>query len=121
MKKYYALAAVVILGLFFLIYLKNAQTADINGNENVILFYGKECPHCQIVEEYLDKNKIFEKFSFVRSEVFHNENNQKIFVEKYKSCGVSDKGEMGVPMLWADGKCYIGQDKAIEYFQNKVK
>jgi len=121
MKKYYALAAVIILVLFAAIYSRNSKTADIAGNENVVLFYSKECPHCQIVEEYIEKNKIAEKVNFTRAEVFYNKNNRKLFIEKYKACGLADEKEMGVPMLWAEGKCFIGQDKAIEYFQSKAK
>jgi glutaredoxin-related protein len=121
MKKYYALTAVIVLGLFFLIYLKNAQTADITGNEKIILFYGKECPHCQIVEDYIKKNNITGKVEFIQAEIFHNSNNQKIFVEKNKTCGITDEKEMGVPLLWADGKCMIGQDKVIEFFASNAK
>ena len=102
------------------IYFGNSSTADITGNENIILFYGRECPHCQIVEEYLSKNKVAEKVNFVQAEVFHNKNNQKVFIEKYKICGITDEKNMGVPMLFADGKCYVGQDKAIEYFQKLI-
>jgi glutaredoxin-related protein len=119
MKKYLLLAIVIILGLFFLVYLKNSQTADITGNESIILFYGKECPHCQIVEEYIKKNNVDEKVKFTRAEIFHNKNNQKVFLEKNKACGVTNEKEMGVPLLWADGKCFSGQDQVIEYFSKK--
>lgn len=121
MKKYLLLAAVIILGLFFLVYLKNSQTADITGKESIILFYGKECPHCQIVEEYIKSNKVDEKVKFTQAEIFHNSNNQKIFVEKNKVCGVNNEKEMGVPLLWADGKCFSGQDKVIEFFKSKAE
>jgi len=121
MKKYLLLAVVIILGLFFLVYLKNSQTADITGKEGIILFYGKECPHCQIVEEYLAKNNISKKVKFTQAEIFHNSNNQKIFVEKNKVCGVTNEKEMGVPMLWAYGKCFSGQDQVIEFFKSKAE
>jgi glutaredoxin-related protein len=120
MKKYILLIAVVIAAFFVFFYLKNSKTSDITGNENAILFYGKECPHCQIIEDYINKNGIAEKVKFVQAEIFHNSNNQKIFVEKNKLCGITDEKEMGVPMLWADGKCLSGQDKVIEYFQSKA-
>jgi glutaredoxin-related protein len=119
MKKYFLLVVVVILAFFVFFYLKNSKTSDITGNESTILFYGKECPHCQIVEEYINKNGTAEKVKFVQAEIFHNSNNQKIFVEKYKACGITDEKQLGVPMLWADGQCYVGQDKAIEYFKNQ--
>lgn len=121
MKKYYALAGVIILVLFAIIYFEISKTSDISGSEKIILFYGKECPHCQIVENYIEKEKIAEKVEFTRAEIFHNKNNQKIFVEKNKTCGTTDEKEMGVPLLWAEGKCISGQDKVIEFFQNRVK
>mgnify|MGYP001178266172 CR=1 FL=1 len=121
MKKYYILAVVFVLALFIAIYLETSKTSDISGQENIIFFYGKECPHCQIVEEYIEKSGIDQKVEFTRAEIYHNKNNQKIFIEKNKSCGINDEKKMGVPFLWADGKCMSGQDNVIEYFQNKVK
>jgi glutaredoxin-related protein len=123
MKKYFLIAGgiIAIVVIFVMIYLKSAQTPNIAGSEKVILFYGKECPHCQIVEDYISKNKIADKVEFSQAEVFHNQSNQKIFLEKYKTCGVTDEKEMGVPMLWADGKCLVGQDKVMEYFDKIIK
>jgi glutaredoxin-related protein len=120
MKKYFLLIAVVIAAFFVFYYLQTSKTADVNGNESVIFFYGKECPHCQIVEEYITKNKIAGKVKFAQAEVFHNQNNQKVFLEKYKICGVTNENQMGVPMLWADEKCIVGQDKVMEYLQSKA-
>lgn len=120
MKKYFLLAAVIIMAFFVFLYFRSSQTADISGNESVILFYGRECPHCLDLEGDIEDNKISEKVSFVQAEVFHNENNRKIFVEKYRFCGIADEKELGVPMLWSDGKCYVGRDKIMEFFQNKI-
>ena len=118
MKKYVWIGVIllVIIAVSVLAYLKSAKTADITGSEKVILFYGKECPHCQLVEDYIIKNNIAQKVNFVQAEVFHNQNNQKILLEKYKACGTTDESQMGVPMLWADGQCLVGQDKVMEYF-----
>lgn len=120
MKKYFWLIILAVLVLLSFFYLKSVETPNISENENIILFYGSECPHCRIVEKYIDENKISEKINFSQAEVFHNDNNREVFLEKYKICGITDKDELGVPMLFADGKCYIGQDKVIEYFQKSV-
>ncbi len=121
MKKYYILAAAIVLALFIAIYLETSKTSDISGQENIIFFYGKECPHCHIVEEYIEKNEVDRKIEFAKAEIYHNKNNREIFIEKNKICGVDNEKEMGVPLLWADGKCISGQDKVIDFFQNKAK
>lgn len=120
MKKYFWLIILAVLVLLVFFYFRSVKTPDVSKNENIILFYGNECPHCRTVEKYIDENKISEKINFSQAEVFHNDNNQAVFIEKYKICGVTDEEDLGVPMLYADGKCYVGQDEVIGYFQKSV-
>jgi hypothetical protein len=123
MKKIIYLAGLIILatiGLILYGYFGGSKTADISSSSNPIFFYGRECPHCKIVEEYISQNNVKQRVSFVSGEVYHNDNNKKIFVEKFKACGLMDETKMGVPMLWDNGRCYTGQEDVINYFKSKM-
>jgi len=85
----------------------------------IILFYGDGCPHCEIVDKYIDENKVEEKVYFVRKEVYNNEENQKELIEKAKICGIANNN-IGVPFLWNKGMCLIGDQDIINFFELKT-
>lgn len=89
---------------------------------DVILFYGRECPHCQDVEKFIEENKIAEKVQFDRLEVFHNSQNQAVLTEKAQECGIND-AEIGVPFLFdaVEKKCLIGAPDIENFFTAKVQ
>lgn len=90
-------------------------------NSDIVLFYGRECPHCQEVEKFLEENKIAEKVKFNQLEVFHNSANQAILTEKAKICGV-DEASIGVPFLFdvLENKCLIGAPDIEDFFAKKA-
>jgi glutaredoxin len=96
------------------------QQSQQNQESQIILFYGQGCPHCAKVEEYINENKVKEKISFEEKEVYYNQNNAKELGEKAKSCGL-DQNEIGVPFLWNNGKCIIGDQDIIDFFKEKTK
>ncbi|HFC76619.1 MAG TPA: hypothetical protein ENJ27_00070 [Candidatus Moranbacteria bacterium] len=88
-------------------------------NSDVIYYYGKECPHCEKVAEFLDKNDIYNKVDFAKKEVWHNKSNGKELMSAAQKCGIDPKN-VGVPFLFADGKCFIGDADVIAYFKEKA-
>ena len=98
---------------------KNNNPQDIKStNSQIILFYGDGCPHCEVVDEYIKENKIEDKISFVKKEVYNNQKNQKELIEKAKICGIADNS-IGVPFLWDGEKCLVGDQDIIKFFQTK--
>lgn len=85
----------------------------------IILFYGDGCPHCVIVEEYLEKNKVEEKIDFSRKEVYFNRANSKELEEKAGICGMPTDS-IGVPFLWDGEKCLVGDADIVEFFKQKI-
>jgi len=85
----------------------------------IILFYGDGCPHCEIVEEYIEKNNIKEKLSFVEKEVYYNKINANELGEKAKICGLPTNS-IGVPFLFDGEKCFIGDQDIINFFKQKT-
>jgi glutaredoxin len=104
---------------------KNKPTTnEPTGQQNqavsqIILFYGDGCPHCKIVEEYIEKNKTKEKLSFAQKEVYYNKTNANELVEKAKICGLPTDS-IGVPFLFDEKKCYIGDQDIINFFKQKT-
>ncbi len=88
-------------------------------NASVVYYYGRECPHCEEVAEFLGDNDIYSKVDFAKKEVWHNKDNGKELMEAAQKCGI-DPNDIGVPFLFADGKCFIGGPDVTNYFKEKA-
>ncbi len=100
---------------------KTEESTEAEKKEGeIIYYYGETCPHCHKVLKFLDENKIASKVNFQKKEVWKNEENRKEFEEKIKECGL-DKGKVGVPFLYARGKCLIGSPDVIEFFKKEAE
>lgn len=88
----------------------------LSSDQGVIYFYGEECPHCKDVATFLEENKIAEKVRFEKKEVWHNRANAAEMDGKAKICGM-DEQRIGVPFLFAEGKCYVGTPEVEGYFK----
>ncbi len=122
MKKsflYLFLAGGSILAIILIYIFINTKQKSDNENQNTILFYGDTCPHCAKVEEYIAENNTKDKIGLAEKEVYKNTDNAKILNEKAKKCDIKEN-EIGVPFLWADEKCYMGDEDIINYFKNKT-
>jgi glutaredoxin len=91
-------------------------------SSQIIFFYGNGCPHCANVEKYFSDNNITGKITFDQKEVFNNADNAAVLGDKAHSCGLNTDS-IGVPFLWdgATGKCYVGDQDVINFFQQKLK
>jgi glutaredoxin-related protein len=96
------------------------ETPAVDRSAEIVLFYGQECPHCKIVEKYIEDNEITEKVTFAQAEVYHNKSNADFLAEKAGKCGFDEK-LIGVPFLWEKDKCYVGQEEVIQFFKDKIK
>lgn len=99
--------------------LTNETTTENQSESQIILFYGVGCPHCKIVEEYINENSIQNKISFAQKEVYYNQNNAKELEAKAKICGLPTNS-IGVPFLWDGEKCLIGDQDIINFFKQKT-
>ncbi len=106
MRKFISIVFVLII-LFF--------SAPVLAQEKSVLFWLEGCPHCHIVINYLEKNKI--KNNFILKEV-HNPENSKEFQKVIKECHISFE-EAGVPLLATEDKCILGDENIINFIKNK--
>jgi glutaredoxin len=100
-----------------------AVTNNTNQNNQtdtgIIFYYSNTCPHCKVVEEFINTNKVNEKLSFQNKEVGENENNASELMAKAAQCNIP-QDQIGVPFLWDGSKCIVGQDDIIKFFKEKI-
>ena len=122
MKKYLGAGFLI----FSIILLSGCNHKPANDSEvakddaPIIYFYGTECPHCQNVKKYFEENKTRKKVTFSEREVYHNTANANLMFEKAAACGITDKSDLGVPFLWAEGKCLFGEKDIVGFFNGKI-
>jgi len=95
------------------------QQSDKKNNLSIVYYYGTECPHCQEMMKFLEENKVAEKVNFNKKEIWHNKDNAKEMMEKVGECGLN-KDEVGVPFLYAKGKCFMGTPDVEEFFKKEA-
>lgn len=111
--------AVIALAVFIFF---QSPVAEINFEEldqKITYYYGDNCPHCQNVLQFMEENKIEEKVDFSKKEVSQNDANSREFLKVVKKCGI-DPSEAGVPLVYAEGKCFLGEPEATNFFKKKA-
>jgi glutaredoxin len=116
--------SVVIIVLGYILVDSSNKKAKIKVNlpskDKVVYYYGLTCPHCKEVEEWMKKNKVEEKIKVEKKEVWYNKENAAELQEVARVCNL-DSSSIGVPFLWADGKCYIGTPDVERILTEKLK
>ncbi len=118
------LIIVIILGLI----VWGSKNKKINSSPQVkiaqsnipIFFYGNTCPHCADVEEWMKESNVEEKVKIVKKEIYDNQENAKELTRIAEKCGLPTDS-IGVPFLFAEGKCLIGTPDIISYLSLKAK
>ena len=101
---------------------QNKQDASLIvaiADKTPVFFYGNTCPHCAEVEKWIEENKIEEKISIIKKEVYDNQQNAKELTKAAENCGLSTDS-IGVPFLYAEGKCFVGTLDVINYLSTKM-
>jgi len=104
------------LSIVILVKNRNFLTDDKQGGAGVVLFYGTTCPHCKIVEEYINSNDIESKLDIEYKEIYSNSINAQELKNRASSCGL-DVQYIGVPFLWDGFNCFLGDSDIIEFLK----
>jgi cytochrome c biogenesis protein CcdA len=108
--------------IFFVIgvlFISSFLARDIKAQDNkAILYYGNGCPHCAEVEDFI-KNNAF-NFSIEQKEIYQNKINAEEFNKVCAEEGISLMNR-GVPFLYAENECFIGDKQIISYLSAKQK
>lgn len=110
-----ALSVIAVVALFVILIKINSPKT----NDNLIFFYSPTCPHCQKVEEFFTANKITDLIDFSQVDITESSSTSALFAEKVSACGI-DKKNVGVPILWNNGKCLNGDVDIIQFFKEKT-
>ncbi|MFZ2187390.1 MAG: glutaredoxin domain-containing protein [Candidatus Moraniibacteriota bacterium] len=110
---------VVVGGLVYWGLQDNGQSQIVDDPDAIVYYYGEGCPHCKVVQDFLDDNDIAAKVSFEKKEVWSDKQNAAEVGRRAKVCGIKPDG-MGVPFVYGgDGRCYIGEPDVINFFKIK--
>lgn len=93
-----------------------APVADVSGT---VYYFGAECPHCKKINEFLEENKIAEKVTFLKKEVWHSTENAKEMAQAATQCNIA-KENVGVPFVFDNGTCFIGEPDVRKFFSEKA-
>ena len=105
---------VFLVVVFFL-----ARSSDGSETTGMVLYYGQGCPHCAIVDAFVEENNVEEKISFTRKEVYYNKSNAREMARHAKDCGYATDS-VGVPFLWTGTTCLTGDKPIIAFFQSQI-
>ena len=84
-----------------------------------IFYYGNTCPHCAEVEIWMTENDVEKKIMVLKKEVYDNQQNAQELAQTAVKCGLPTNS-IGVPFLYAEGKCFIGSPDVINYLSKKA-
>lgn len=113
-------ALILVVGFVYFGLKDGKQVPVIDDDPSAIVYYwGDGCPHCKVVNDFLEANNIADKVSFEKKEVWNNKENASEMGRRAKVCGVKTEG-MGVPFVYGgDGKCYVGEPDVTKFFKEK--
>jgi glutaredoxin len=86
---------------------------------SMILYYGSTCPHCKIVEQFIEDNNVTQKISIARKEVYEDKANADELRAVAEKCGLATDS-IGVPFVAFNGKCYVGQDEVTSLIKKEA-
>jgi glutaredoxin len=114
------LGGVLIIALAVFLYFQSATSQkNLQALENQITYYyGENCPHCLRVLQFIEENKIAGKVTFTKKEIGSISNGTE-FLQVAKKCGIS-ASEAGVPLVYAEGKCFMGEIEVTDFFREKA-
>jgi len=98
----------------------DAPAAGDAGNPNapVVYYYGDGCPHCEDVQAFFDEEGIVFGEDLAKKEVWSNRANREEMLSRAEECGLTPE-DVGVPFLWAEGKCSVGEPDVVDYFEER--
>lgn len=111
MKKLFLLVVFSLLLLNFV---------TVNVHAEVSLFVSSTCPHCKNVEAKLEASGEGEQAGVDIKVIDKDPANYTAFYSAITKCGI-DSNQAGVPLLFNDDKCYIGEIEVIDRISELAK
>lgn len=113
------MAVIALLAGFYLLTRNTKSEAATALPSNYEYFWGNGCPHCANVASFFERWSGKDKVNVEKKEVWENPANAALMQERYSYCKVTDRSQMGVPLLFTpDGKCLVGDVPIIDHFKS---
>ena len=114
------LVGVLVLAVGFVYFgLKDGELPATDDPAAIVYYWGDGCPHCKVVDDFIEANNIADKVFFEKKEVWSNKANTNEMSRRAQACNIEPEG-MGVPFVYGgDGKCYVGEPEVINFFKAK--
>lgn len=110
---------IVLVVVLFIYQSKNTSSESPSGTPNTTtLFFSESCPHCRNVEVFIAENKIAEKVTFDKKDAWDAKNSDT-FLAVITACNIP-KDQAGIPLVWDNGKCYMGEPDVVSFFKQKA-
>lgn len=107
-----SLVAIILIGVSLRGGVFNQSASN---QESKILYHSPACPICLDVKAYISDNNIT---GIVQKNVEVNRAAANELRSKMIRCGEDISRGLSVPVLWADGQCFLGGPEIISYFEN---
>lgn len=125
MKKIIFIFLAVIIVAFVGKKISQVDLPDYPDTEaDLVLYWGKGCPHCEKVKEYIRNNNLDSKVKIAYREVYYDNGNQTKLEETVKLCPEVDTSQgIGVPLAFdpKNKKCILGDEPAIDWLKSKTE
>lgn len=107
-----SLMVIILIGVSLREGLFNRPVQD---QESKILYHSPACPICLDVKAYINDNNITD---IVQKNVNINQAAANELHSKMIRCGEDVSRGLSVPVLWAEGQCFLGGSEIIGYFES---
>lgn len=105
----------------------NSQDIVLEDVQNIedsaaLVFYTNSCPFCENLLKYVNENESnidLEIKSLKIDNPTTDKANLELVLSKLKECNITEG--WGVPLLYHEGKCIMGDKPAMDYFEQYLK
>lgn len=117
----------LILGFFVLSFLViaaliivyNIKLSQLEQEPSDTFFYKFDCPHCRNVEHYMEENNVTSFLKFGMMDVSRSDKEKASFNRVVQICEIP-KEQVGVPLLYYNKTCYLGENEIVNFFKEEI-
>jgi hypothetical protein len=128
---YFLIGIVVFFGFFYLLSQPpKSETESITPdysqyqNSDLVLFWSKDCSHCQNVENWLKENNLDNKLKIISKQIDDNQSTYEELLNLVKeNCpNLMESNNVGVPISFdpVNKQCIQGDTTIIEFLSSKL-
>lgn len=93
-------------------------SAETFSKKKALYFTSSSCEHCKLVDDFFEKNKIFEKYDIRKIDISGPYNME--YLESFFDAFNVDKEKRGVPAVFFDADLIVGNQPIIRNFESEI-